>query len=761
MFAYLGRLTTRRPRIVVTVWLAGVLLAVLAALTGVGGDGLFDRLRTGEPSVPGSESQQGGKILVEAATTGEQISLVVQGLDLATPEGAQGVADALAPAHSDLAAVEGVDQVVDPFLLPDMLANPAAAGLVSTARDGFLLVVMLEDELSADTREAAHDAVVARLDEVPGELAAVAPTASGIVSSPTIMADVIIDQVRADLVTGEMVALPVALLLMVLVFGGFLAAGLPLIGALASITSGLGALLGLTYVMDIDSFVINVVTVLGLGLSIDYGLLIVSRYREEIHKLAGAQQQEDPAGGPSAARSRRRRRRHGPSPLVEEAEVTTVTTAGRTVVFSALTVAFAVAGLLVLRPDVLRSIAASGVAVVILAVLSAVTLIPALMTLVGERMLRPSLLSRVPGLRSVVARLGDAAPEEGFFSRLAQRVQAHPWLVLVGVLALLGLLASPVQGLALRNSTVELLPSDSDQRDYIAVLAADYPGSSAPDVTIVADGTLAEVTSWSAEVSAIEHVRDLAPPVVTGEYTVLNVFVDTNDPGGEEATAVVDDVRALDPGFQTWVVGQAANQADFTAALLDGLPIAATIIVLAVFVLLFLMTGSLLVPFKAILINAISLSASLGVTVWVFQAGHGAGLLGFTPVAGLESYVVAVALAFGFGLAMDYEVFLLSRIKEFWDAGFSNDESVVRGLQQSGRIITSAALIIVSVFGGFVAGDLIVIKQVGVALAVTVLIDATLVRMLLVPATMTLLGRWNWWAPAPLRRFYDRFKIVH
>lgn len=742
------------------VWAAAILLAVLAALTGAGGDGLFDRLRTGEPTVPGSESQEGRDILEDASSTGEQISLVVQGLDLADPEQVPALAEALAPAHADLGAEPGVERVVDPFLLPDTLANPAAAGLLSTAQDGFLMVVMLEDGLDDDARAAAHDGVVDRLGEVPAELATVAPSATGIVSSGSIMADVVVDQVRADLVTGEIVALPVALLLMVLVFGGFLAAGLPLVGALASITSGLGVLLALTYVMDIDSFVINVVTVLGLGLSIDYGLLIVSRYREEISRAATARAAED-ATEETASRSRRRRRRRGPSAVVEQAVMTTVATAGRTVVFSALTVAFAVAGLLVLRPDVLRSIAASGVAVVLLAVLSAVTLVPALMTLLGERMLRPSLLARVPGLRSVVARLGERAPDEGVFSRLARRVQAHPWLVLVGVLALLGLLASPVQGLAVRNSTVELLPADSDQRDYIAILAADYPGSSAPEVTVVTDGSVEEVTAWAADVAAIEHVTDVAPPVGVGDHTVLNVFVDTDDAGGEEATAVVKEIRALDPGFETWVLGQAANQADFTAALLEGLPLAATIIILAVFVLLFLMTGSLLVPLKAILVNAISLSASLGVTVWVFQEGHGAGLLGFTPVPGLESYVVAVALAFGFGLAMDYEVFLLSRIKEYWDAGLGNDESVVRGLQKSGRIITSAALIIVAVFGGFVAGELIVIKQVGVALAVTVLIDATLVRMLLVPATMTLLGRWNWWAPRPLRRVYERFKIVH
>jgi RND superfamily putative drug exporter len=251
------------------------------------------------------------------------------------------------------------------------------------------------------------------------------------------------------------------------------------------------------------------------------------------------------------------------------------------------------------------------------------------------------------------------------------------------------------------------------------------------------------------------------PAAEVGTAVTLGVRLDTDDAGGEDASDVVHAIRQSEPGFPFWVTGQAANQIDFVEALLEGLPLAATIVVTATLVLLFLMTGSLLVPVKALLVNVVSLTASLGVTVWIFQDGHLEGVLDFTSPGGLESYVVAVALAFGFGLAMDYEVFLLARIKELYDAGLDNDRAVRLGLQRSGRIITSAALIIIVVFAGFVAGDLLVIKEVGVALAVTVLVDATLVRMLLVPATMTLLGEWNWWAPAPLRRLYERSAISH
>jgi RND superfamily putative drug exporter len=759
VFDRLGRVVTRRPRTILAAWAVIALVCVLTALVGVTGQGLFDRLRTGEPAVPGSESQEGRDILGEAEHTGTQVTYLVRGADLADPAQVTGLGEALKPAHADLTAIDGVDTVVDPFLLPGTVTNPAAAGLVSSAKDGFLVVVMLDHGLDEQAAAAAHDAVVDRLDAVPADLAGVAPGITGIASSTPIFAQEIVEQVREDLVTGEVVALPVALLIMVIVFGGFLSAGIPLVGALASIVGGLGVVLALTYATDIDSFVINVVTVLGLGLSVDYGLLIVSRFREEAHRLtaaASAAATETPATG-----LRRQRRRRSGGPVVEQAVRTAVATAGRTVIFSAVTVALAVAGLLLMRPEVLRSISAAGVAVVLLAVLAAITLVPAVLMLLGARMLRPSVLSRVPGLRRLVNGLGDVAPEEGVFSRLARAVHAHPWVVLVGTLAVLGVLASPITGLQMRNSTAELLPSASPQREYLRILAQDYPAAAAPDLTVVARADAPDAAGLAEQIGALPHVTQVAKPTAVGGYSVLNVFVDTDDAGSAEATAVVEDIRDLDPGFPTWVVGQAANQIDFNTALLQGLPVAGGIVVLAVLVLIFLMTGSVLVPVKAILVNILSLSASLGVTVWVFQQGHGADLLGFTPLSGLEAYVVAVVVAFGFGLAMDYEVFLLSRIKEYWDAGYSNDDAVVHGLQRSGRIITSAALIVVAVFAGFVAGDLIVIKQVGVALAVTVLVDATLVRMLLVPATMTLLGRWNWWAPAPLARFYARLKIVH
>jgi RND superfamily putative drug exporter len=253
---------------------------------------------------------------------------------------------------------------------------------------------------------------------------------------------------------------------------------------------------------------------------------------------------------------------------------------------------------------------------------------------------------------------------------------------------------------------------------------------------------------------------DPARTVGTGPAAVTVLGVRTAGPAqSDEARAVVQRVRAVRPAFEIYVTGESAGVADFTAGIAARAPYAIGLVVLVTFALLFLMTGSILVPLKALVMNVVSLGASFGVLVWVFQDGHLESLLGFSSAGGIDVTVPALALAFAFGLSMDYEVFLLARVKECRDHGLGNDAAVVQGLQRSGRIITSAALVVVIVFAGFVAGELLIIKQIGVALAVAVAVDATLVRMLLVPATMTLLGEWNWWAPAPLRRLHDRFGL--
>ena len=742
VFESLGRAIARHPRLTVVVWAAITLACGLLALTGLGGQNLFDRLSTGEPVVPGSDSARASELLT-SDDAGASLTLVVSDIDPT----AEGVADALEPARSDVIAIDGVASVIDPYVLPETVDNPAAAPLLAADGDGFLMVVELDPELSESAQATALDRVEVALAAVPESLHEVAPDATGLVGGTSLIVSAITDQVAEDLTTGEAIALPIALAIMVLVFGGFLAAAMPLAGAFASIAGGLGSLWVLSHLItDMESSVVNVVTVLGLGLSIDYGLLIVSRFREELTLALG----EDEGA------SNRRRRGDG---AVTTALVRTVATAGRTVAFSALTVAVSIAGLLVFRQEILRAFGAGAVAVIVFAVATALTLVPALLAFTGRRLAKPSLLSRVPVLRGLLARTADVQRDEGAFSRLTARVQRHPWWVMGGSLAILLVLASPLLHLELRNSTTQLLPMSSPQREYVQILSTEYPASASPSVLVVTQDTLDQATTMAAEIEGVDGIDQVDPPVAVGHAVLIGVHPSDTDPGSEATSQVVRDIRELD--LNAYVGGQAANQIDFVDALTERAPLALGIVALATLVLLFLMTGSLLVPIKALLTNAISLCASLGVLVWVFQDGHLSGLLGFESTGGIETYVLALVIAFAFGLAMDYEVFLLSRIKELHDQGVPNDEAVRRGLQRSGRVITSAAAIIVAVFAGFVAGELLVIKEVGFSLAIAVLIDATLVRLLLVPATMTVLREWNWWAPKPLRRVYERLAITH
>jgi RND superfamily putative drug exporter len=371
-------------------------------------------------------------------------------------------------------------------------------------------------------------------------------------------------------------------------------------------------------------------------------------------------------------------------------------------------------------------------------------------------------MSKVPVLKRLVNKLGDVAPEEGFFSRLARWTQRRPWLVAIGVLAVLGLLAVPALRLEMRSSGEQLLPPGSPDRVFFDTLAEQYPSFGIPSVQVVGQTEPANMTDLAQDISQMPGVELVTPPRAVGEdHAVISVFMTDPDPGNPQARDVVNQVRDNRPDYPIWVTGQTAHLMDFTHAIGQQAPSAIAVVIVATFVLLFLLTGSILVPIKALLINVVSLGASLGVLVLIFQDGRFESFLNFDSVGGIEAIIPILVVALGFGLAMDYEMFLLSRIKEFKDKGLTNNEAVVAGLQRSGRIITSAALIVVLVFGGFALGDLLVIKETGIALAVAVAIDATLVRCLLVPATMTLLGEWNWWAPKPLRRLHNKLGLRH
>jgi putative drug exporter of the RND superfamily len=344
---------------------------------------------------------------------------------------------------------------------------------------------------------------------------------------------------------------------------------------------------------------------------------------------------------------------------------------------------------------------------------------------------------------------------------VARWVQGRAVVVAVGVTVLLVGLATPFLGARFENGDARTLPRSSEVRAVALVLAERFPARGTDPVVVVADvdRTSAEFAAWLDEVTARPGVvgSSIRPGTSTDETVVDLVPAGTSQ--GSEATALVKALRADSAPFELQVGGQAAELLDVKDILSSRLPLAAAVIVLATLVLLFLMTGSIVVPVKAVIMNILSLGASFGALVWIFQDGNLSGLLAFDSVGALDLWMPVLILIFAFGLSMDYEVFLLSRIKEVHDETGDNDLSVAVGLQRSGKIITSAAILIVIVFLGFAAGEVLAIKQLGVGLAIAVVIDATLVRTLLVPATMHLLGEWNWWAPRPMRRFHERFGL--
>ncbi len=699
------------------IWIVVVAVGYGAAVGGLFGNSLFDRVTSGDLEFP-SESTTGRDLLADNADTGPTYQLLLDDVDPAE------VTDELLAAGVDLSAIDGVATVADPTV--------GGEAFVSTDGTAVLVSVSLEKGLDEVAQDEATAAVVERLGAVDDAVAG----STGSVTGVSLLVEGITGQVETDLRTGEAVALPLSLLIMIVIFGGFAAASVPIAGAIASIAGGLGSLLLFSYVLDLDASVVNVVTVLGLGLCIDYSLLVVSRYREEVgvdHHLCDIPDAEARA----------------------EAMATTMATAGRTVLFSALTVAIAVSALVVFDVDIIRAVGLAALSVVLVALLVALTLVPALLSLLTRWVSRRGLLSRLPVVGRLAHTFGDAPPAEGFFSQLARGVQRQPWLVAGTVTALLVLLALPSVRMVLVSSGVELLPADAEQRVTVEQVQSRFPAVASPEVRVVASASVAEMDAYGVRVADIEGVEAVAPAREQGEVVVLDVFT-VGDAQGSEARTVVDGIRGDPAEFETWVTGRAAALVDFVATIAAQAPIALAWLALATFVLLFLLTGSVLIPVKALIMIVLSLGATFGVLVMIFQDGRFESLLGYTSVGGIEAVIPILVFAFAFGLSMDYEVFLLSRIKEFHDGGLDNDEAVRAGLQRTGRVITSAALVIIVVFAGFVVGDLLVIKQTGIALAVAVLIDATLVRILLVPATMTILGEWNWWAPRPLRRLHQR-----
>jgi putative drug exporter of the RND superfamily len=699
MIKRLGHTAAMHRRTVLFAWLV-VLVAGVAL-----GPALFGALETDMGGSEGTESERAYQQLGQLRRhgppqpgDGPELYAVVDGVPVDDPA----VRASVTATTSDVRAMPGVEAVLDAYDTPDPRLR---------SEDGRASAIVVTFTPAFDhEREERQHAVRARLEAID------APTV--LVGNEDMVDDEIGEQAEKDLTRGEMIALPIAFVVMVLVFRGLLAAALPVLLSLVAVAGAFFVLLAATVFGDVVVYSINVVTMFGIGLGIDYGLLVISRFREE--------------------------RARGYD--VREAIDRTQATAGVTVAFSGLTVAVALAGLLVFDSEGLRSLAVGGIGVVLMAVAAALTILPALLSVFGDR-IRPSM---------------RGASERGAFSRIAGFVQRRALPVAVVAAVLLAVAAVPFAGARFENPDARSLPRSSEARQLDDIRRNRFPAVGAEPIEVVARVAPddARLAAYVKRVRAFPGVTSVnVSPVAPGVAAAVVEVVPEGTDQGEAAQSLVHRLRDDRPPFPTSVTGEAAELIDFKTSIADRLPLASGLVVLATLLLIFLMTGSVVVAAKAVFMNVLSLGATFGTLVWVFQDGNLAGVLGFDAVGSLDATMPLVIFIFAFGLSMDYEVFLLSRIKEAWDATGDNDVAVARGLQRSGHIITSAALLIVVVFAGFAAGELLLVKQLGVGLAVAVIVDATIVRMLLVPATMTLMGRWNWWAPAFLARIHDRFGL--
>jgi RND superfamily putative drug exporter len=665
---------------------------------------------------------------------------------------------ALAPLRSD----ERVARVVTAYDPPVYDASVPAAEMIS--RDGrrVLAVVELKGEAAAFS---SLEFSVLPPDVYPSLRAKVKTETLEMLPVGNIPLNHDFTEVtRTDLQRAELVILPLVVILLLLVFGSVVAAMLPLlVGALSMAGAIAGTLLMARYT-SVSVYAPNIVTMIGLGVAIDYSLFIVSRFREEI--------------------------RGHPEP---EALARTMATAGRAILFSGVTVAIGLLGMVFLGLGNIGSIGWAGTVVVSLAVLYALTLLPALLAVIGPRV--NSL--RLPFIHPERSRKG-----RGLWHRVAVVVMTHPWPVFLSVSALLLVLGLPFLHLQVGSGDVNALPPEAVSRRGDEALREHFPGGDSNRVLVVVRypagspltaeriGGLYDLSRWLAKrpnVARVESLVDLDPSVTREQYQqlatappemrppgvqqllrqtvggrlALLVVATPLKPSSAEARALVEEIRASHPaiGGEVLVTGQTAFDLDIINLVTRHAPLTVGLVMLATYVVLFLLLGSVLLPLKAVIMNLLSISASYGALVWIFQEGHLSGWLNFTP-GPIQTATPLIMFCFVFGLSMDYEVLLLSRVREEYERGGNTAHAVAEALESTGRLITGAAAIMAAVFFGFATARSVIIQAVGIGIGLAVVIDATIVRALLVPATMRLMGRWNWWAPAPLASLHRRLGLA-
>jgi RND superfamily putative drug exporter len=697
-------LTWKHPKLV----LAAV--AVFVVFAGVVGKDVESHLKAAGFADSASESERGTALLRDSLGYNPNPAIV---LVVRAPGG--GPLDPTDPAvrsevdrlSRGMAQVEYVGRVVNPLRDRRAGATLIARDGESLAIAGYLSTTDIEDAGGIAAEEVEPVIASSSLDVGMGGFA------PGFNETN--------DQTREDLTKAELIAFPILALLLLFVFRGVVAASIPLLIGVVSIVGTLLVLRIMSTFTDTSLFALNIATGLSLGLAVDYALLLVSRYREEIGR-----------GGASREAHRR-----------------TVQTAGRTAVFSGLTVAAAMAALVVMPQRFLYSMAVAGASVAVLSSLLAIFVVPSLLALLGTR------------IDALSIRRGPAVSDtsDGWY-RLARGVMRRPVGVALASSALLLTAAAPLLWTTLTGPSAEAVPPDQPSAKAYDYLEAHYPRDVTEAVTVAVDGAAngAQLTAFQQRIEAVDGVTRGTPfarPAEDVSYANFALSGPALDPATQDT---LHEIRGVSPPATTEVLvsGNTAGFIDQKQSLLEHAPLVVGIVVLTTLVLLFLLTGSVLLPVKTLVMNSLTLGATLGILVLAFQEGWLDGLVDYTGPTAIEVTSLVFLFAVIFGLATDYAVLVMARIKERYDLGDSNEEAVAIGIGRTGRVITAAALAIAIVFLAFSVSSVFFVKQIAIGMAVGVMLDATVVRALLVPSLMRLFGEWNWWAPKPLRRLQER-----
>ncbi len=730
MFLRWGRLIAAHSRLVLILSVISLVASVAALLL------IRPELQQNALVSDDAESMQVATALADRFGRGENtiIFLVDAEGPVSDPATERRIAAAFAPLTPD----NGVIRVIS-------VLNTGDPDFVSLdGRSTYALALVDADGVrnSADLVTAVEDSAAAQ---------GLVATATG----ATVVNDDVTVAVEEGLIRAEIIAIPLTIIFLVLIFGGLVAAGLPLVTGAVGIVATLAITFAISFVTPQSVFSLNLVTMLGLGLGVDYSLFMVSRFREEIARRP-----------------------------VAEAVAVTVATVGKAVFFSAITVMFGLSATFFFPMPTIAQMGQAGILVVGMALVYGLTFLPALLAVLGPRVNRYGV------------RLPDLGPRAGFWHTLAGRVMRRPVAFLVPIMVFLLVLSIPLLALNLTPGTINIVGSDSPSRVASDRLQNEFTGNGGNTIPVIltaSDGdalsasSVAAGTAFAERIAALPGVtgvdglttgalveaipydwsgyggdpselpfllRQALPALVDGDATLLQVAFDASP---TDAQTIVEDIRRLDVGgVSPMVGGDAAFNVDVRSGIIDALPVALLFVFAGSYLILLLSFGSLLLPVKAIFMTLLSITSSLGIVVVVFQQGLGQDLLGFTADGQLIATTPILMFCVLWGLSMDYEVLLLSRVQEEYVKSGRNRESVALGIENTGGVITGAAAIMIVVFGGFVIAEVTVIKSLGFGLAVAVLIDATIVRCLLVPATMRLLGRWNWWAPVSVQRAVDR-----